>query len=215
MWYSTSRSRPVGRCRRSPSGSCRRCPGRGTPLRKNGGSIRQPQAPTSCAWRVSSSVSGSGGAAGGHHDARAGMPPADQRSTASCRSAIENDGPSPVVPKGVTPAQPRAISARAVGGQRGVVDAQVARQRRQQGGPDAAKCRGGSSGRQGVVVIQGVSGSGGPRQAEHAKVRTFNVVGQALRHGWRVAPLQGVYEPEVLFHRRNQHLARKGSSLRA
>ena len=82
-----------------------------TPFKKKGGSIRQPWAPTSSACRVSSSVSGSAVQLVDTRIRSAGTPLAISASMASRRSATENEGPSPVVPKGVTPPAPSCRSA--------------------------------------------------------------------------------------------------------
>ena len=87
-------------------------PWSGTPFRKNGGS-RQPKAPTSTAWRVSSTASGSAAQLVDTRMRFAGTPPAIRPSIAARRSATENEGPSPVVPNGVTPAQPASSNRRA------------------------------------------------------------------------------------------------------
>ncbi|KNZ32320.1 MAG: hypothetical protein AD742_12505 [Methylibium sp. NZG] len=82
----------------------------GTPFKKNGGSSRQPCTPRSVACLVSATASGSAAQLVEARMRAAGTPCATSPSSAAMRSATVNDGPSPVVPKGVTPVQPASSS---------------------------------------------------------------------------------------------------------
>src|SRR6186713_3063172 len=200
MWYSTTRS---GRSAVA-SMTCdiaSTMPASDTPLKKKGGISKAPQAPTSCAWRVSAMVSGSAAQLTETRMRAAGTPPAIRASTASRRSVTENEGPSPVVPKGVTPPQPASIKERAWAAKRVWSMLPSAR--------SGVISAGQMPGSPGAFMGEFLKGFGGgrqrrPGQAEHAPVGAFDVVGQAGGHLFGIAALERLDEPQVLLHRRHQ-----------